>query len=236
MNVPTTDLGKELQVRFHKAEIDAFRYRGILSNPDGEFPDENPCIHAVRYDAIASRGWNAYQLLCESCEVREVCEERGYRSQVEQAKKAQVTVMPFPDIFMNPAFRSLAKEFLPTYSDDLILHDEFDSASAFLKIDVSKSRLVHLRDDWNGYDPAHFAKELLRILEVEGDLSLLRKLILELTDAEREAILEGLTCVMFNGQILTREDAHRCDDSVWLRGPSIQFIHFRDWRRTAGTC
>ena len=224
VNVPTTDLGKELQARFHKAEIDAFRYRGILSNPDGEFPDENPCIHAVRYDAIASRGWNAYQLLCESCEVREVCEERGYRSQVEQAKKAQVTVMPFPDIFMNPAFRSLAKEFLPTYSDDLILHDEFDSASAFLKIDVPKSRLVHLRDDWNGYDPSYFAKELLRILEVEGDLSLLRKLVLELTDAEREAILEGLTCVMFNGQILTREDAHRCDD-FRMASRSLDTIH-----------
>ena len=212
LTVPTTDLAKELQERFDAAEIDSFRYRGLLSNPDGAFPDENPCLHAVRYDAIASRGWNAFELLCQTCEVRDVCNERGYRSQAEQAKHAQVTVMPFPDIFLNPAFRTLAKEFLPTYSDDLILHDEFDPYNAFLQIDVPKSRLVQLRDDWKGYDPSMFAKELLRILEVEGDLSELRSLVMKLTDAEREAILEGLTCVMFNGQILSREDAHRCHD------------------------
>lgn len=211
LTVPTTDLAKELQARFDAAEIDSFRYRGLLSNPDGAFPDENPCIHAVRYDAIASRGWNAFELLCAGCEVRDICEERGYRSQPQRAKEAQVTVMPFPDIFLNPAFRTLAKEFLPTYSDDLILHDEFDPYNAFLQIDVPKSRLVQLRDDWKGYDPSMFAKELLRILEVEGELSELRSLVMELTDAEREAILEGLTCVMFNGQILSREDAHRCE-------------------------
>ena len=136
----------------------------------------------------------------------------GYRSQAKRAKEAQVTVMPFPEIFLNPAFRTLAKEFLPTYHDDLIMHDEFDPANAFLQIDVPKSRLVQLRDDWKGSDPSQFAKELIRILEAEGDLSLLRPLIMGLSDAEREAVLQGLTCVMFNGQILSREDAHRCDD------------------------
>ena len=213
ITLPTTLLGQELKKRFSAAEVNGcFLYRGILSNPDGEFPDENPCIHAERYDAIASRGWNAFQLLCEHCEVREVCEERGYRSQAKRAKEAQVTVMPFPEIFLNPAFRTLAKEFLPTYHDDLIMHDEFDPANAFLQIDVPKSRLVQLRDDWKGSDPSQFAKELIRILEAEGDLSLLRPLIMGLSDAEREAVLQGLTCVMFNGQILSREDAHRCDD------------------------
>ena len=213
ITLPTTLLGKELKKRFSAAEVNGcFLYRGILSNPDGEFPDENPCIHAERYDAIASRGWNAYQLLCGHCEVRGLCEERGYRSQAKRAKEAQVTVMPFPDIFLNPSFRSLAKEFLPTFHDDLIMHDEFDPANAFLQIDVPKLRLVQMRDDWKGYDPSQFAKELLCILEVEGDLSLLRTLIMKLTDAEREAILEGLTCVLWNGQILSREDAHRCDD------------------------
>ena len=211
VNIPTTDLAKELQVRFDNAEIDAFRYRGILSNPDGEFPDESPCIHAVRYDAIASRGWNAYELLCESCEAHVMCADRGYRSQASQAKQSQVTLMPFPDIFMNPAFRSLAKDFLPTYSNDMILHDEFDPYNAFLQIDVPKSRLVQLRDDWKGYDPSHFAKELLRILEVEGDLSLMRPFVERLTPAERETIIEGLTCVFYDGQILSRSDAHRCD-------------------------
>ena len=212
ITLPTTLLGQELKKRFSAAEVNGcFLYRGILSNPDGEFPDENPCIHAERYDAIASRGWNAYQLLCEHCEVRGLCEERGYRSQARRAKEAQVTVMPFPEIFLNPAFRQLAKDFLPTYHDDLIMHDEFDPANAFLQIDVPKARLHLLRDDWKGSDPSHFAKELLRILEVEGDLSLLRPLILGLNDAERDSILEGLTCVMFEGQILSREDAHRCD-------------------------
>ena len=211
VNMPTTDLAKELQARFETAEIDSFRYRGILSNADGNFPDESPCIHAVRYDAIASRGWNAFELLCETCEVRGICEEYGYRSQAEQAKKAQVTLMPFPDIFMNPAFRHLAKDFLPTYSNDLILHDEFDPYNAFLQTEVPKSRLVQLRDDWKGYDPSHFAKELMRILEVEGDLSLLRPFIEGLTQPERETIIEGLTCVIWDGQILSREDGHRCD-------------------------
>lgn len=213
INVPTTDLAKELEYRLDAAEVaGVFRYRGILSNPDGVFPDENPCIHAERYDAIASRGWNAYELLCERCPVREVCEERGYRSQARQAKDAQVTVMPFPDIFLNPAFRNLAKEFLPTYSDDLILHDEFDPYNAFLEINVPKSRLVQLRDDWKGDDPSQFAKDILRILESEGEVSQLRALIDGLTDAERDSILEGLTCVMWNGQVLSREDAHRCHD------------------------
>ena len=214
VNVPTTKLAKELQARLDKAEIDSFRYRGIKSNPDGAFPDENPCIHAVRYDAIASRGWNAYALLCESCEAREVCEERGYRSQARQANEAQVTVMPFPDIFLNPAFRSLAKEFLPTYSDDLILHDEFDPYNAFLEINLPKSRLHQMRDDWEGYEPSTFAKEVLRILEVDGNLSELRDLVMCLTVSERAAILEGLTCVIWNGQVLSREDAHRCYEFI----------------------
>ena len=212
INVPTTDLAKELEARLDDAEVaGVFRYRGIQSNPDGVFPDENPCIHAVRYDAIASRGWNAYQLLCEHCEVRGLCEERGYRSQADRAKQAQVTVMPFPDIFLNPAFRHIAKDYLPTYSDDLILHDECDPYN-FLEINVPKSRLVQLRDDWKGYDPSMFAKELLRILEVEGDNKQLRSLVTGLTDAARESILEGFTKIMWNGQLLSREDAHRCDE------------------------
>ena len=210
LTVPTTDLAKEQQARLDKAEIDSFRYRGIKSNPDGTFPDENPCIHAGRYDAIASRGWNAYELLCESCEVREMCEDRGYRSQAEAAKKAQVTVMPFPDIFLNPAFRTLAKAFLPNYDDDLIMHDEFAPYNAFLEINVPKSQLVRLRDDWKGYDPSIFAKDLLRILESEGDLSQLRPLVMSLNDDERNSLMEGLTCVMWRGQVLSREDAHRC--------------------------
>jgi len=213
ITVPTTDLAKELEARLNAAEIaGVFRYRGILSNPDGLFPDENPCIHAERYDAIASRGWNAHRLLCETCEVRDVCEERGYRSQARQAKHAQVTVMPFPDIFNNPAFRFLAKEFLPTYYDDLILQDEFDPYNAFIQIDVSKSRLVQLRDDWKGYDPSQFAKELLHILEVEGDLSLLRPVIAGLSDADQASILDGFTKVMWNGRILSSKEAHRCQD------------------------
>lgn len=241
LTVPTTDLAKELERRLDAAEVaGVFRYRGILSNPDGVFPDENPCIHAVRFDAIASRGWNAYELLCEQCEVRAVCEERGYRSQAERAKQAQVTVMPFPSVFLDPAFRTVAKDYVPTYHDDLILHDEFDPCN-FLEINVPKSRLVQMRDDWkcaeavpvDGADlglgtvaqvfeglevlsvekrwtPATFAKELLRILEVESDLSLLRPLVMGVTDAERASLLEGVTCVMWNGQILSREDAHRC--------------------------
>ncbi|MEH0007937.1 MAG: helix-turn-helix domain-containing protein [Flavobacteriales bacterium] len=216
VNVPTMELAIEVEARLNAAEVaGVFRYRGILSNPDGEFPDENPCIHAVRYDAIASRGWNAYQLLCEHCEVREICEVRGYRSQAERAKQAQVSVMPFPDLFRNPAFRTLAKDYLPTYHDDLILHDEFDPYNAFLEINVPKSRLVQMRDDWEGYAPSEFAKEVLRLLEVEGDLSLLRPLVMgNLTEKERGSILEGLTSVLWNGQVLSREDAHRCLDFV----------------------
>ena len=225
LTVPTTDLAVEMESRLNAAEVaGVFRYRGILSNPDELFPDENPCIHARRYDAIANRGWNAYQLLCEHCEVRATCEELGYRSQVEQAKQAQVTVMPFPDIFLNPAFRTLAKDYLPTYHEDLILHDEFDPYNAFIEINVPKTRLVQLRDDWEGYDPSAFAKKLLHILEVEGDLPQLRSVVMGLTDAERESILEGFTCVLWNGQILSREDAHRCDA---FRAPlhTVEGIH-----------
>jgi len=213
LTVPTTDLAKEIESRLNAAEVaGVFRYRGILSNPEGVFPDENPCVHARRYDAIARRGGNAYQLLCEHCEVRERCEERGYRSQADRAKQAQVTVMPFPDIFLNPAFRTLAKAYLPTYFDDLILHDEFDPYTAFLEITVPKSRFVQLREAWKGEDVSFFAKEILRILEVDGDLSQLRSWVMGLTDKERASILEGLTCVRWNGQILSREDAHRCHD------------------------
>ena len=203
LTVPTTDLAVELETRLNAAEVaGVFRYRGILSNPDGVFPDENPCVHARRYDAIASRGWNAYQLLCEHCEVRDVCDERGYRSQPEQAKQAQVIVMPFPSVFLNPAFRTLAKDYLPTYSDDLILHDEFDPYNSFLQIDVPKSRLVRMRDDWEidglPYVPSGFAKDILRILEVEGDVSQLRSLVLGLSDVERGKIIEALTSVVYN--------------------------------------
>ena len=215
LTVPTTELAKELETRLNAADVDGvFRYRGILTNPDGVFPDDNPCIHAVRYDAIASRGGQAYQLLCEHCEVRTVCEEQGYRSQAKRAKQAQVTVMPFPSVFLNPAFRTLAKEFLPTFSEDFIMHDEFDPYNAFIEINAPKSRLVQMIDDWKGYDPSKFAKELLRILEVDGDLSLVRKSITEMTDAERKTVLEGLTCVMWKGKILTREEVPQCNDTL----------------------
>ena len=213
LTVPTTDLAKEMENRLTAAEVaSVFRYRGILSNPDGLFPDENPCIHARRYAAIASRGWNPFQLLCEPCEVLEVCKECGYRSQTEKAKNAQVTVMPFPDLFLNPAFRTFAKSYRPTYHDDLILHDEFDPYNAFIEIHLPKSRLVQLREEWAGSDVSSFAKEILRILEAEGDLSALRSLVRGLTAQERVSILEGLTCVRWNGQILSREEAHRCHD------------------------
>ena len=215
ITVPTTDLAKELENRCHAKEVNGvFRYRGILSDPEGAFPDEKPCIHAVLYDAIARRGWNAYNLLCESCEVREMCEEQGYRSQARRAKEAQIIVMPFPDIFLNPAFRSLAKKFLPTDSDDLSMHDEFDPYTAFLDINVPKSRLQQMRDDWEGYDVSTFAKEILRILEVDGDMSELRKLVMGLTASERASVIKGLTCVMWNGQVLSREDAHRCHEFI----------------------
>ena len=49
-------------------------------------------------------------------------------------------------------------------------------------------------------------------MESEGDLSQLRKLVVDLTDAGRDTILEGFISVMWRGQVLSRKDAHRCDD------------------------
>ena len=118
--------------------------------------------------------------------------------------------MPFPDIFLNPAFRTPAKDYFPTYSDDLILQDEFDPYNAFLEINVPKSRLVRWREEWQGHTGGDFAKHLLRILEVERDMSQLRSLVIGLTPSERESLDESLTCVRWNSQILSREDAHRC--------------------------
>ena len=192
-STPTTELSKEISDRFLKAGIDVFRWRGVASEPDGKFPHEKPCMFPDEYIALAEKGRNAYELLCENCPFRAECDEHGYRSQEKKAKATQVVVAPHKDLLMNPTFRRTAKRLLPDDREDLIVVDEFDILEAFLEIDVTQARLAYLRDTWSDHPLGAFAKLLLDACVVQNaPFTGISHILKMLSNEEREQIITAL--------------------------------------------
>ena len=184
VNVPTGDLAIDLENRMHGRLSDAgfphdyvFRRRGLMHRwQDGHdahnrFPHEIPCIQAARCDAYRKKGGNMYKTICPSCPVETKCLQYGYRSQPENAKNAVMVITSHPDFYINPANKGFAKPYLNdiTGAQRLIVQDDVSTHALFLESQITRNRLQEMRDDWEGAFLASFAKELLRILEVDGN-------------------------------------------------------------------
>ena len=183
VNVPTGDLAIDLETRMHGRLSHAglpldyvFRRRGLMHRwNDGQdahlrFPHETPCIQAPRPDAYRKKGGNLYKTICPTCPVYDQCLKEGYLSQIEQAKNALMVITSHPDFHINPAHKGFAKPYLTdiTGAQRLIVQDDVSTYALFLECEITRRRLQELRDDWDGAFLGRFAKELLRLLEVEG--------------------------------------------------------------------
>lgn len=233
-STPTTDLSKEVFARMYAAEIDAFRWRGIHSEPDGEFPHEKPCIQPDRYVAYLESGRNAYEILCTNCPAFERCLQDGYRGQEAKARKAQVTVAAHKDLLFDPAFRPTAKRLLPKDESDLIIIDEFDVFEAFIEVDLPQGRLEQLAKTWHDHDLGTFAKIVLQACLFEANpFDSLRSLVERLTNDERHRILQALTEYRLGDTILSREEANALETRTGPRTVDeikrLPLIETDDW-------
>lgn len=209
-SVPTTELAKDVFNRFTEAEIRVFRWRGLGSEPDGQFPHEKPCMFPDEYKVLAESGRNAYKLLCQDCPYLTECETDGFRSQEEKAKKHDVIVAAHPDLVNNPTFRHVAARLLPGRKDDLIIIDEHDPLQAFNEINVPKSRLEYLRDTWHDHELGDFAKDILHAIAVENKpFAFIRGAVEHLTQRNvRDEIITALGSLRIGDVIMDTDAAH----------------------------
>ena len=207
-STPTGNLAKEVYWRFEKRGIIVFLWRGVASNPNGEFPHEKPCMFPDEYIALAEKGRNAYNVLCENCPFRAECDEHGYRSQEEKAKKASVIVAAHKDLLLNPTFRTTARRLLPHHPDDLIAIDEFDILESFIDVNIPQLRLEYLRDTWYDHPLGKFAKQLLDACVVQNaPFTGISHVIEILSNHEREEIITALGQLRMGDTILDADVA-----------------------------
>ena len=207
-STPTGALAKEVFLRFEKKGIIVFLWRGVASNPNGEFPHEKPCMFPDEYIALAEKGRNPVKLLCDNCPFRAECDESGYRSQEEEAKQASVVIAAHKDLLLNPTFRPTAKRLLPNHPDDLITIDEFDIIESFNKIELTQSRLEYLRDTWYDHPLGEFAKQLLDACVVQNaPFTGISHMIKMLSNPERQEIITALGQLRIGDTILDADVA-----------------------------
>lgn len=210
VNVPNGDLAIDLETRMHRRLSGAglpldyvFRRRGLMFRwNDGKdahdrFPHEIPCLQAARCDAYRKKGGNMYKTICPNCPAQIECLQYGYRSQPEDAKNARMVISSHPDFHINPAHKGFAKPYLTdiTGTQRLIVQDDVSTHALFLECQITRSRLRQLRDDWEGAFLGGFAKELLRILEVEGTPYAIRDSLNTLTKKQKALLNFQLTRV-----------------------------------------
>ena len=214
-STPTGDLAKEVYSRFHRAGINIFLWRGIGTNPNGKFPHEKTCMFPDEYIALAEKGRNAYNVLCEKCPFRAECDEHGYRSQEEKAQKADVIVASHKELLMNPTFRITAKRLLPGGSRDLITIDEFDILESFIKVNLGQTRLEYLRDTWYDHPLGELAKRILDACVVQNaSFTGISHCIELLSDNEREKIITALGKLRIGDTILDTDDAEDYENKI----------------------
>ena len=209
ISTPTTDLSKEMTVRLKAAGVDVFRYRGIDSEPDGQFPHEKPCMFPDQYTAYNEGGRNPYKMLClPTCPYLTECEQDGYLSQEAKAKAAQVPIAAHKELLFNPLFRGTTDRLLPQHKEDLITIDEFDVFESFIEIKVTQARLEYLRDTWHDHPLGDFAKALLNACVVQNAPHTgITEILNSMPSTDRAAIVEALTCYRVVDTIYNRKDA-----------------------------
>ena len=223
ISTPTTDLAKEVAARLHAAGVDEFRWRGIESEPDGEFPHQKPCNNTPQYKAYSESGRNPYTMFClPSCSDFTQCNESGYLSQEAKAKAAQVLIAAHKDLLFNPLFRSTGDRLLPQHKDDMITIDEFDVFESFVKVEVEQARLEYLRDTWHDHPLGDFAKDMLNACVVQNAPHTgITEILNTMSSEDRAAIIEALASYRIGDKIYNRKEAQEITAHI---GQSAEFI------------
>ena len=209
ISTPTTDLAKEIEARLDTAGVPMFRYRGIDSDPNGEFPHEKACKFSDLYKAYTDSGRNPYKMLClPTCPHLAECEQDGYLSQEAKAKAAQVVVAAHKDLLFNPLFRGTTNRLLPQNKEDMITIDDFGVFESFSEVKVTQARLEYLRDTWNDHPLGDFAKALLNAFVVQNAPHTgITEILNTMSGTNRGAIMEALASYRVVDRIYTRKEA-----------------------------
>ena len=223
ISTPTTGLAKEIEARLRSAGVIEFRYRGIDSDPDGQFPHEKACMFPDEYTAYAKSGRNPYKMLClPTCPHLAECEQDGYLSQEVKAKAAQVVVAPHKDLLFNPLFRGTTNRLLPQNKEDMITIDDFGVFESFIEVKVTQARLEYLRDTWNDHPLGDFAKALLNACVVQNAPHTgITEILNTMSGTNRGAIMEDLASYRVVDRIYTRKEAQEITAHI---GQSAEFI------------
>ena len=223
ISTPTTDLAKEIEARLDAAGVPMFRYRGIDSDPDGEFPHEKACKFSDLYKAYIESGRNPYEMLClPTCPHQSECEQDGYLSQEAKAKAAQVVVAAHKDLLFNPLFRGTTDRFLPQHEEDLITIDDFDVFESFIEVKVTQARLEYLRDTWHDHPLGDFAKDLLNAFVVQNAPHTgITEILNTMSGTNRGAIIEALASYRVVDSVYTRKEAQEITAHI---GQSVERI------------
>ena len=193
VSTPSTELAKEQHARFRAQGIKSYRWRGVASEPNGEFPHEKPCMFPDEYNALSEKGRNPVKTLCDHCPFRTECDESGYRSQEKESKKYDVIVGAHRDLLLNPTYRKVAERLLPSDKEDLIVVDELDIIDSFNKVEITQSRLETLRDMWSDSPLGKFAKQILDATVVQdAPFTGVSYAVEMLADYERDEIIQRL--------------------------------------------
>ncbi len=219
LNLPHKNLMHEMSDRFNTAEIPAFAYRGILSNPTGTFPHDSPCIQPYIYDAYAQKGGNPRDAICSRCPQRDKCEEAGHWHDIRQLKKHQVSLFTFPQLFTNPIFRGWIQTNIGTLEkDDLMLHDDTEITELFNCINITREYLEELTHRHPNTKTAEVVNNILASLHKETRYEDIKHIINAINRTERDFIIKRLSHIAIqNGYDTAGRPTHEfvtLDDAV----------------------
>lgn len=182
-------LGQEIYNRCLLSGRAAFLYRGVMHNPDGEFPAESPCITPVLFESIRSKGANPYQHACGICDLKMTCESYGYLSQRKQLQDPNtLMILAIPQLFIDPVYRPFLKEILKLTADDLVLVDDASIENLFLDEEIPLERFRQLAIDWAGEPLGDFAIEIATALATLEGETLIARIQAIVTDVDAPTV------------------------------------------------
>lgn len=175
--VGSHDLGTEIYARARGKQVNAFLYRGLMHQADGNFPDESPCIKPTVLEQYRKKGANAFRWGCEGCEVRSICEQQGMRWQHEQLSDPdRLIILAIPQLFIDPRYKSFIKNRLNLTNDDILLVDDASTEGLFLDESITLEFLSEKIKAWKGAALGDFAKAVKDIITENEALSLITQL------------------------------------------------------------
>ena len=124
--------------------------------------------------------------------VKACASDSGYLSQLGKAADARAVILPMPDLFTNPKYRTFASRLINYWgADRLCVVDEADVFKLFVECSLSVERLKKLGEMWRGETLGDFVECILALLDADNFYKIGQVLAL-LTDGEVKQISEQL--------------------------------------------